>query len=430
MDGDVMSASSPTWRAGTGSERFTPDEPFWLAGYAARNGPAQGTLSDLYVTALALQDAAGNKLVISSADIIAIPVAIADAAAAIVRARHPDVARENFVFAATHTHYAPEIRPDKALFFKIPADFAAKIPRAAQRLIEAIAAAMLCALDDLSPARLYVRHATATFAHNRRPHGDVFEHDVPILDVRNPDNTVRSIVFGYACHNTTIEPQDGRYCADWAGYARDRLQQLHPNSTALFIPGCGADQNPDPRGTPELSLTYGEDLASSVHTALSMDSLEISPNLRLATTRVPFEMQLLTPQWIADALSSSDPPRIVKAKYLQDRLSRGETLETVYPGPMQAVRFGDELLMIFMSGEPVIDWSRNFKQMFASVAPHVWVSGYCNDMYGYIPTLKIQREGGYEGGRANLWSWLPTPWTESVEPTVTAAIQHLVKLVT
>jgi hypothetical protein len=138
-------------------------------------------------------------------------------------------------------------------------------------------------------------------------------------------------------------------------------------------------------------------------------------------------MQPLTQYWIDESLASSDPPRIVKAKYLQERLSRGDTLETVYHGPMTVARLGTELLMIFMSGEPVIDWSRNFKQLFAHVAPHVWVSGYCNDMYGYIPTLKIQREGGYEGGRANLWSWLPMPWTDSVEPTVTAAIQHLVK---
>jgi hypothetical protein len=64
--------------------------------------------------------------------------------------------------------------------------------------------------------------------------------------------------------------------------------------------------------------------------------------------------------------------------------------------------------------------------LFANVAPHVWVSGYCNDMFGYIPTLRIQREGGYEGGRANLWSWLPAPWTADVEERIAAGVRKLV----
>jgi hypothetical protein len=61
--------------------------------------------------------------------------------------------------------------------------------------------------------------------------------------------------------------------------------------------------------------------------------------------------------------------------------------------------------------------------------PLVWTAGYCNDMYGYIPTRRIQQEGGYEGGRANLWSALPSPWTEDVEERVTGAVANLVRVV-
>jgi neutral ceramidase len=427
MDGHVMSEQrQPIWRAAAASEKLTPDEPLWLAGYAARTTPARGTLWDLFVSALALEDAAGNKLVFASADIIAVPATIADAAANLVGKRYPEIPRASFVFAATHTHYGPEIRPDKALFFKIPPDYAAKIPAAAEQLTQALATAIIRALDDLTPVRLFTRRATATFAHNRRPHGDVFDHDVPILDIRNPDDSVKSILFGYACHNTTIDPHDCRYCADWSGYARQRLQQLYPNCTALFIPGCGADQNPDPRGTPELSQKYGEHLATAVHQSLAIPASEIQPKLQVAMESVNLEMQPVTQQWTHDALASDDPPRRTKAQHLADRLARGETLETSYRVPLQVARLGNELLMIFLPGEPVIDWSHNFKQTFSNVAPHIWVSGYCNDMFGYLPTLRVQREGGYEGGRANLWSWLPAPWTDSVEPTVTAAVERLV----
>ena len=48
-------------------------------------------------------------------------------------------------------------------------------------------------------------------------------------------------------------------------------------------------------------------------------------------------------------------------------------------------------------------------------------------MFGYVPTYcGFEREGGYEGGRAMLWSALPMPWTESVEvPRMMATIRKL-----
>ena len=419
----MSNASSKGWRAGTGRVKFTPDEPMWLAGYAVRKEPARGTLSDLHVTALALEDAQGAKLILASADIIAIPVAIADAAAAQVREHHPQVPRENFVFAATHTHYGPEIRLDKALFFNIPPQYAQKIPQAAANLTTAIASAIEQALNDLTPATLHVRHATATFAKNRRPGSDLVDHDVPILDIRSGD-AIKALVFGYACHNLTIDPQDLRYSADWAGYARERL-----GCPSLFLAGCGADQDPHPRGSVELSKQHGAQLADAVKIALDVPANPVKPHLHVVMKSVPFEIQPVTHEWIEQSLASDDPPRRAKAQYLKERLERGEALESFYHAPMQVARLGDDLLMVFMSGEPVVEWSHKFKKLFADVAPHVWVAGYCNDMFGYIPTLRVQREGGYEGGRANLWSHLPAPWTESVEAAVTAGIQQLVRQV-
>jgi len=65
-----------------------------------------------------------------------------------------------------------------------------------------------------------------------------------------------------------------------------------------------------------------------------------------------------------------------------------------------------------------------------SVPLSVWTSAYCNDMYGYVPTSRVQQEGGYEGGRANLWSWLPSPWTSTVENRITTTVHQLVQQVT
>ena len=82
-----------------------------------------------------------------------------------------------------------------------------------------------------------------------------------------------------------------------------------------------------------------------------------------------------------------------------------------------------------MSGETVVDWAHKFKREFSDSADLIWVAGYCNDMYGYVPTRRVQQEGGYEGGRANLWSWLPAPFTDDLEDRITDAVHRLVKKV-
>lgn len=425
-----------TWLAGCASIQFTPAESLWLAGYGARTAPSQGKLTDLFVTALALRDATGRTLLVASADIIAVPAWLGDQVVAIVRERHPDIPREHFVFAASHTHYGPEIRPDKAYFFKIPPEFAAKIPGTADMLARTIADALLKAIDDLSPVRLYARRATCGFAHNRRGHGDFTDHDVPILDVRRPDGSVKSVLFGYACHCTTMDPQDRLYSSDWAGHARKLLREMRPGCTPLFVTGCGADQNPDPRGTQALSFHYGTELANAVDAALPDASgelgREIAPRLRVAMEEAVLDLQPVTAEGIAEAMASNDPPRRAKAMYLQERLDRGEKLETSYPLPMQAVRLGDDVVMIVMAGEAVIDWAHQFKRdipPLLSQPAQVWVFGYCNDMPGYIPTRRVQEEGGYEGGRASLWSWLPGPWAGDIEERVTTTVHRLARKV-
>jgi hypothetical protein len=427
------------WNAGTASVVITPTEPYWLAGFAARTEPSKGKISDLKVAALALDDDAGGRLVIASADIIAITREIAEPVLERVRAA-TGLGRERIILAASHTHFGPEPRPDKALFFKIPPDYAKKIPAVSLRLIDALAQTITAALHALEPACLFARITTATFAHNRRRDGvkggnpskeDTLDQDVPILDVVDARTKQhKAIVFGYACHNTTIPPEDCRYCADWAGFARDQLERDNAGATALFITGCGADQNPEPRGSVELSRQYGKELADAIQQSLATSpGGEIAGTIRVAREDVPLALQPVTRADLQSMLASDDPPKKVKAKFLLDQLDRGQPLITSYAVPLQAIRFGDQLLMIVLPGEAVVDWSLLFKRRFIDISPTIWSAAYCNDMPGYLPTKRIQQEGGYEGGRANLWSWIPSPWTDDVESRITAAVDRLVAAV-
>jgi hypothetical protein len=437
-----MSSGPLSYQAGAASVCITPDEPLWLAGYAARTAPARGKISDLYARALALEDDSGQRFVIASIDLVAVTPAITEPVAETARARH-GLARGQLLFTATHTHYGPEFRSDKALFFGIPPEYAARLPDVADRIIAALTSAIDRALGRLEPVRLFARKANAGFAHNRRRHGvvggqpsneDVVDHDVPVLECVDASARRNAIVFGYACHNTTIPPDDRRYCGDWAGFACQQLEAASPGATALFIPGAGADQDPEPRGSVELSHRYGQQLAGAVRRAFDAPGTVIVGPIRSQYDHVPLALEPVTPDALSKMLDSDDPPQRVKARFVLDQLDRGEQLITSYAAPIQVVRFGNELLLIALSGEPVVDWAHHWKHdlsglRLAGRPPQIWLAGYCHDMFGYVPTRRVQAEGGYEAGRATLWSWIPAPFTDDLEVRITAAVRRLVERV-
>ena len=414
------------WKAGTAATIFTPDEPLWLAGYAARTEPAKGKISDLRAKALALEDAAGERFLFLTIDLIAVQLGPTASSVGEHLQRRHKLPRDRVIMAASHTHYGPEIRTDKALFFGIPPEYAAKIDLAASRVRQAMIDVADRALASLRPARLMARQTSATFADNRRARGDVVDHDVPVLEVTGDDGKRLAVVFGYACHNTTIPPEDCRYCGDWAGFAQEQIERDNPGCAALFVTGAAADQNPHPRGSVELSQQYGRELANAVTASLQSPGRQIAPRLRIAYEQTPLPLERIDRATLETKLTSTDTPVARKAKFLLDAIDRGEQLIDHYPAPIQVVRFGDELLLIALSGEPVNDYAHRFKRDFATLAPQIWIAGYCNDMFGYVPTRRIQLEGGYEGGRANLWSWVPAPFDETVETRIIEAVRRLV----
>ena len=77
------------------------------------------------------------------------------------------------------------------------------------------------ALGDLRPARLSFGHSEAGFAKNRRtefsPYGPV-DHDVLALHVDDGAGRMRAVVFGYACHNTTMPAEVCQLNGDYAGF--------------------------------------------------------------------------------------------------------------------------------------------------------------------------------------------------------------------
>jgi neutral ceramidase len=381
-----------------------------------------------HAKALALEDVhQGDRLVLLTMDLIAVPGDIAAEVADEARRRW-GLPREGLLIVASHTHSGPEIRPDKVPFFRIPPTFAEAIRPYVHGLVTRLVEVIGAAIDEIRPARLIVRQTSAPFAHNRRGAGAV-DRDVPVLELIGEDGHRRAVVVGYACHNTAMPPADGRYCGDYAGFAQATLEEGGQADVAMFVPGAGADQDPEPRGSIDLARRHGRTLAEAVRGCLEAQGggVEIAGPLRVAFEEVPLDFLPIPSRAAlrADA-ASDDLPRRTKAGYLLERLDRGETFAATYPCPLHVARLGDAFLLVAIGGEPVIDYAHQLKRRYAVPGRVVWVAGYANDMFGYVPTARVLREGGYEGSRSVLWSALPAPFTEDTEPRIRDAFDRLV----
>jgi neutral ceramidase len=234
--------SGSNWKAGVASTAITPTEPMWLAGWAARREPAAGKATDLFTKALALQDAEGDRALILTADLIAIPRELAQRVSAQLQARC-GIARERVLFNASHTHTGPEVRLDKVPFFEIPGEFAEKIGPYVSGLAERIVSVGASALESLQPVTLTAGEARADFARNRRSAEGPSDPAVPVLQILGSDQKPLVVLFGFACHNLTLPPSFCQYHGEYAGVAQRHLEEALPGVTALFLAGAGADQD-------------------------------------------------------------------------------------------------------------------------------------------------------------------------------------------
>ncbi len=384
---DVQSAVSTQWRAGVATVKITPDQPMYMAGYAARKEQAEGTEQDLFAKALAIEDDRGHRAVLLTMDLIGVSDALRSVVADRVQTQH-GIDPPSLLMNASHTHCGPAYtRDDAHAYF--------------EWLGSALVDVVGQALADLQPAVLSYSHARCGFAMNRRtptdrgyrnhPNPDgLVDHSVPVLSVSDPDGQRRAVVFGYACHTTTMGFL--RWLGDYAGYAQEYLEQDHPGVTALFLAGCGADQNPYPRSQLKYAQYHGRALATAVEAALEIGQ---------TTPRHQHELQgpLHAVLETVD-LSFTDPERSDHAY------------------PVQVLRFGDNLTLVALGNEVVVDYALRLKQELGhSDGTAIWVAGYSNAYPGYIPSQRVLLEGGYEADSR--------PWNPDLEERIIAKVHEL-----
>jgi hypothetical protein len=257
------------------------------------------------------------------------------------------------------------------------------------------------------------------------PAGPV-DHSVPVLKASAEDGREIAVIFGYACHCTTLGHQ--KFSGDYAGYAQQGIEKAHPGAVAMFMNGCSGDQNPYPRRTMELAQTHGQTLATAVEYALQTHMKRLTGSIRAAYREIPLAYDTLpTKEKLLEEQKSKDEWLSTHATRVLERIEKEGPLPTSYPYPVQVLRLGNDLTWVTLGGEVVIDYALRFKADIKD--PIVWVSGYTNDVMAYIPSQRIWKEGGYEGGGAMIYGTHPTRWSDKAEEHIVGTAMELRKAV-
>ncbi len=434
--------SGTQWYAGAAAVEITPpaDAKTWLAGYAARKEPSAGIEQKIYAKALVITQPKGEALALVTLDLIGVRRPITRRVADRIETRY-GIPRKGLVLFTSHTHCAPipNDTPDKWEIYGIDGttvtpnvEFTTELEN---RIVEVVGKAMAAR----KPVRIEHGEGKAEFAVNRRePSANGFkigvnpkgptDHSVPVLKVTElRSNKPLAVMFGYACHNTTLGADQLKICGDYAGFAQEAIEKANPGAVALFVTGCAGDQNPEPRGTLELAKKHGSTLATAVTEALGGKLRPVAGTLRAVHSEPILHFAGPVDRYSYQSrLSDKGGPRDAHARRMINILAAGNVIERNQPYPIQVISFGDDLLMVALAGEVVVDYSINLKARHAKPDRPLWVAAYANDVFGYIPSTRVLREGGYEGGEAYYYSNFPTPLGSDTERIITDEVRRLI----
>lgn len=434
----LLLAAAPSlaadFEAGVARVRITPPTPFWMSGYAARTRPSDGVLQDLWAKALAVRDGEGHRVVIVSTDLIGLSRVISTDVVARVGERF-GLDPSQILLNSSHTHCGPLVWQNLPVLLDLDAEDERAVETYGRGLADRLVGVVGAALDDLAPARLAVGHGAVGFAVNRRvrtpegyrigvnPDGPV-DHDVPVLKVTALDGSVRAVLFGYACHNTTLRGDVYQINGDYAGQAQEALERDHPGITALFLMLCGGDQNPHPREKLSLARRHGRALAAEVSRLMGASLHPVRSPIRTASEEVRLEFAVHTRGLFEEESRHSDPHRRRRASLMLAAYDRGDPVRDV-PYPVQAVRFGPDLTFLALGGEVVVDYALRSKREYPD--ENLVVAGYSHDVMCYIPSRRVLREEGYEAVESMIYYGQPGRFAESVEETIFATIRRVME---
>ncbi|MCF7689495.1 MAG: neutral/alkaline non-lysosomal ceramidase N-terminal domain-containing protein [Cephaloticoccus sp.] len=434
-----MSSFTLPYLVGVATVDVTPAVGTKLAGFATRTADSTGVYLPLRAIVTAITDRETNRTVI----IVSIEwLGFYDHTDDVRSRIHAStgVPERNILLCGTHTHYGPPMRKH------VDADCRTGIDEPFLRAtFGRIAATAHQAMAQRAPAALRSSVGWCGLAYSRRkPDGNggvlwmptldaPHDHTVPILRCEDETGRLRHVIFGYTAH-TSAAGQKLEFGGDYAGFAMVELEQSLGCTTA-FLQGCAGDQKPylpDPEqpGFPAYSIpevhAMGRQLADAVLREIHQGRWHnVTGALTVQSRKLTLHTTLLTREGYAAWLDSDNEFFARWAREHVDLLDSGRRPTTAVSFELQAVRFGQSLVMVALAGEMSAEYGLRAVKELGRDFTQVWPLAYANEIVGYVPSDRQLPEGGYEVLANMQYIGKPGPYEPGTEEQIFKAVREM-----
>lgn len=417
------------WLAGSARIMITPENPLVMSGYASRTTPYTSIEQDIWAKALVLEDENGKRVAIITTDLVGINSEITPAIYTGITEK-TGIPRKDVLLTWSHTHSGPRLTLEEEPHAGTTEEYRSNSVAYTQALQNQLASLVDQAARNLQTVELNWGNGFVPFVMNRRgrtprgvrlspnPSGHV-DRSLPCLKVSASDGKLMAALFQVACHNTTLSQNNYALCGDFSGFAQSEVEKEYPNANAMFMTGCAGNANPYPRGTMEIARQHGQTVATEVLRLLESDLNPVNGAITTTLTHAPLTLQPPKPiAELEDLLENGPGWHRGVASTTMEVLKSGGKLPTHYDAPVSLWQFGEDLTLIGLSGEVVSGYVTGIQKSIGH--QKLWISAYCHDAYGYLPTAQILKDGGYETrGLFNGMGWFDEEAETDLLNTVT-----------
>ncbi len=431
-------------KAGFFEADVTPPIGSYLAGFPGRDEGSQGVDDPLYLRIVALEDDAGERVVLVTADLLKWPRDMSWRTK-IWAEEELGLPGPALVMNLSHTHSAPALFLQRCYpHWPVDREYLCSLERTIR---EGIAAA----LRDLQPTRIEHGMHEAHFGINRRsrnPETGVmglgpneegyYDPEMPVFAFYRGDD-LHAVLYSYACHSTSKSKLLAS--ADWPGQVSQGLkEELGEDVMTPFAQGAGGSimcRMRERYGEEEYQA-YWRDVAGDLADFVRSDAME-AIDLDLAAderefelpydeSRIPSREELLTMSSphetdIPEAFRPAN--RSIVRLWARDLLEqmRTDTIPESFRMHLTRWRLNEELQVLAMSGEVTAEVGRAVKDMFPD--RETVFLGYCTYTDAYIPTAEMLPEGGHEALGSMFFHERPAPFTPEIDEIIEREVRAL-----
>ncbi len=257
--------------------------------------------------------------------------------------------------------------------------------------------------------------------------------DLFLLKFIDKNKKAYGLIYNYACHPTTLGPDNYYISADYPGVVRRVLEEKNPGLTAVFLQGCGGDIKPYITADNGRFKSCNFDELEQAGTLLANKIQEyieqpewriINPDFSTGYSDVKLYTEVWDPEKWNTILNNPDQPLYRKKSVEKILLDMKENrIKNYLPYYMSFFRLDNNTCMVCLEGEVVSDIGKEIKKIFNE---DIIVLGYANSISCYIPTKKVLQDGGYER-ESFMGARLAGPFVPEVEDIIIGRAALMVK---